>query len=358
MNRSRLTLAEVAQRAGVSVATVSRVLSDHPHVKEATRRRVTSVLTEMRYDPEALYASFLPQGTPMLGLLVPAAMAGFGLTRAVYLTLVQVVRHEVEARGYGLYVGTFSGLEGGELVGDRVIRERQISGAVVFRVRSDEEIAPLRRAGLKVVALNRPVGAPGVHTVTVDNRHAAFEAARHLLDLGHRNIGVLAGPEDVYSAAERLHGYGEAVQAAGLSPETLAVVRTDLAEEQGRRATAELLDRPRPPTAIVAVNDYLALAAMNLASSRGLSVPRDLSIVGFDDIEAASYVTPPLTTVHMPWDRMARWGARVLLDALDDDRLEHVSVRMLTELVVRGSTAPPSRPATRRSVRTKQEVLV
>jgi LacI family transcriptional regulator, galactose operon repressor len=358
VNKSRLTLAEIAQRAGVSVATVSRVLSDHPHVKDATRRRVKSVLMEMRYDPEALYSPFVPQGTPMVGLMVPAAMAGFGLTRAVYLTLVQVVRHEVEARGYGLYVGTFSGQDGGDLVGDRVIRERQITGAVVFRVRSDEEIAPLRAAGLKIVALNRPVGAPGIHTITVDNRSAAAGAARHLLDLGHRNIGVLAGPEEVYSAAERLRGYQEAIHAAGLPPDALIIARTDLAEEQGGLATAKLLDGRRPPTAILAVNDYLALAAMNMAANRGLHVPRDLSVVGFDDIEAASYVRPGLTTVHMPWDRMARWGARILLDALDDDRLEFVSVRMLTQLVIRGSTARPARAAARRTVRTKQEVLV
>ncbi|HEX8967832.1 MAG TPA: LacI family DNA-binding transcriptional regulator [Chloroflexota bacterium] len=357
MSRPRLTLAEIAERAGVSVATVSRVLSEYPHVKEATRERVKRILAEMRYDPGALYSPFVSYGTPMVGLLIPATMAGLGLARAVYLTLVQVVRQEVEARGFGLYVGTFSGESSDELVGDRVIRDRQIVGAVVARLRSESEVAPLRAAGLKVVVLNRQVAAAGVHTVTVDNRAAAAEAARHLLDLGHRRIGVLAGPEDVYSAAERLLGYQDAVRAAGLPSDALIVARTDLAEEQGERATANLLDASRRPTALLAVNDYLALAALALAVRRGVRVPQDLSIVGFDDIEAARFVTPALTTVHMPWDRMARWGAHVLVDALEDDQLERVSVRMNTRLVIRGSTASRARARAGRKTAHKQEVV-
>jgi DNA-binding LacI/PurR family transcriptional regulator len=275
----------------------------------------------------------------MVGLLVPSTVAGFGLTRAVYLTLVHAVRQEVEARGYGLYVGTFSGTSDGELVGDRVIRERQIDGAVVARLRAEHELEPLRQAGLPVVILNRPTNLPGVHSVIVNNRAAAATAARHLLELGHRSIGVLAGPEDVYSAAERLLGYQDAVREAGLPSETLRVVRTDLAEEEGRLATATLLDHAARPTGLLAVNDELALAAAELASSRGLRLPEDFSIVGFDDIDSARYVKPALTTIHMPWDRMAQWGARVLLDAMGDPAVERVSVEMMTELMVRESTS-------------------
>ncbi|HEV7663996.1 MAG TPA: LacI family DNA-binding transcriptional regulator [Chloroflexota bacterium] len=358
MNKSRYTLTDVAQRAGVSVATVSRVLSNHPHVKNATRERVKRALVEMRFDPQAMYTPFVQQTTPMVGFLIPAAMATLGLNRAVYLTMVQTIREAVEARGFGLYVGTFSGSADGDLVGDRVIRERQIAGAIVSRVRSDEELEPLRRAGLTVVVLNRPVSSPGIHTVTVNNRRAAAEAADHVIQQGHRRIGVLGGPEDVYSAAERLAGYHDAMQAAGLDPTTLTIARTDLAEEQGRRATAELLERPRPPTAILAVNDYLALAAIDVATSRGLHLPDDLSIVGFDDIESARYVHPALTTVHMPWDRMAHWAGRILLDALEDERAEQASLRMTTELVIRASTTRPPTTLQVRKQRKTQEVFV
>jgi LacI family transcriptional regulator len=197
-----------------------------------------------------------------------------------------------------------------------------------------------------------------VHSVTVNNRRAAAEAAQHLIQLGHRRIAVLAGPADVYSAAERLLGYQDAVHAAGLGPHTLTIARTDLAEIEGRLATAELLEQAHPPTAILAVNDYLALAAMDMASSRELRLPDDLSIVGFDDIESARYVTPALTTVHMPWDGMARWAARTLLDALEDQRTEQATVRMTTELVIRGSTTNPPTSPLRRKQRKKQEELV
>lgn len=355
MSKPRFRLVDVAQRAGVSVATVSRVLSQHPHVKEDTRRRVKSALVELRYDPQALYTNFVPHGeAPMVGFLVPSSMATLGLNRAVYLTLVQTIREAVEARGYGLYVGTFSGTHNGDLVGDRVIRERQIEGAIVSRIRSEDEIQPLRDAGLVIVALNRPMAAAGVHAVTVDNRRAAADAARHLIDLGHRRIGVLAGPADVFSAAERLEGYEQAVRAAGLPTDTLVVARTDLAEEQGLLATADLLDRSHRPTAILAVNDYLALAAIDLVRTRGLHVPRDVSVVGFDDIESARYVRPALTTVHVPWDGMAVWAARLLVDALADRRTQKAVVQMSTEFMVRDSTAAPSGAARRK----KQESLM
>jgi DNA-binding LacI/PurR family transcriptional regulator len=358
VNKSRYTLTDVAPRAGVSVATVSRVLSDHPHVKEATRQRVKRALVEMRFDPQALYTPFVQQSTPMVGFLIPAAMATLGLNRAVYLTMVQTIRESVEARGFGLYVGTFSGAADGDLVGDRVIREHQIAGAIVARVRSEDELEPLRQAGLTVVVLNRPVTGAGGHAVIVNNRFAAAEAAQHLIQQGHRRIAVLGGPADVYSASERLAGYQDALQAAGLDPRTLTIARTDLAEEQGRQATVDLLTSAHPPTAILAVNNYLALAAMDVASSRGLRLPDDLSIVGFDDIESARYVHPALTTVHMPWDRMARWAARILLDVLEDEWAEQATLRMTTELVIRASTSSPSTAAQRRKQRKKQEVVV
>jgi LacI family transcriptional regulator len=357
VSRTRYTLTDVAQRAGVSVATVSRVLSDHPHVKEATRQRVKRALVEMRFDPQALYTPFVQLSTPMVGFLIPAAMATLGLNRAVYLSMVQVIRESVEARGFGLFVGTFSGAADGDLVGDRVIRERQIAGAIVARVRSEDELEPLRQVGLAVVVLNRPVSGAGVHAVMVNNRRAAAEAAQHVLQQGHRRIAVLSGPPDVYSVAERVAGYQEALLAAGLDPRTLTIARTDLAEEQGRLATLDLLAKPHPPTAILAVNDYLALAAMDVASSRGLRLPEDLSIVGFDDIEAARYVHPALTTVHVPWDRMARWAARILMDALEDERAEQATLRMTTELVIRASTTSPSATPLRRKQRRTQEVF-
>src|SRR5207237_9661129 len=140
----------------------------------------------------------------------------------------------------------------------------------------------------------------------VDNRRAAAEAAQHLIQQGHRRIAVLGGPDDVYSAAERLRGYQDAVQAAGLDPRTLTISRTDLAEEQGRQATVDLLSNARPPTALLAVNDYLALAAMEVASSRGLHFAHDLSILASDDIESTNYVHSAPTEDHLPLDRIPR----------------------------------------------------
>lgn len=345
MTRARQTLAAVAKRAGVSVATVSRVLNEHMQVKDATRERVKRALAELRYDPDAQFAPFVERGSPMVGLLISASMMALGLNRSVYLTQLGAIREEVEARGYGLFVGTFSGDPSSGLVGDRVIRDRQIRGAVLARVRNEEELGLVRASELPVVVLNRPLGGPGVHAVTVDNRAAGARAARHLLELGHRRLGVIAGPADVYSAAERLRGYEDAVREAGLSPDALVAVRTDLVEEQGRVALGRLLDLSPAPTGILCVNDYLALAAVEEATRRGVAVPGDLSIVGFDDVEAARYVTPALTTIKMPWDGMARLAARILLESVHDRDVERAAVEMRTELVVRASTGPAPEPA-------------
>lgn len=344
MSRRRQSLADVARRAGVSVATVSRVLNNHPQVKDATRDRVRRALAELRYDPGALFAPFVETSSPMVGFLNPTSMLALGLNRGIFLTQLAAISEEVESHGYGLFVGTFTGDPANPVVGDRVLRDRQIKGAVVARVCSARELEALRASQLPVVLLNRPPAGPRIHSVAVDNRAAGALAARHLLQLGHRRLGVIGGPPDVYSADERLRGYADAVREAGLPPDTLAVARTNLSEEYGPAALAELLDRSEPPTGILAINDYLAIAALAEAQRRGLDVPADLSIVGFGDVDASRYVSPPLTTVHMPWDRIGRLAARLLIENLNDPTIERAAVELRTELVVRGSTAPP-RPA-------------
>ena len=255
MNETRYTLAAVAERAGVSIATVSRVLNGHNQGRQATRERVQRAVAELRYDPNALYRPFLNQGSPMVGFLIPANMAALGLNRSVYLTLVQAIREEADVRGFGLYVGTFDGTADSALVGDHVIRDRQIEGAVISRLRTEGQLATLRASGLPLVVLNRDLATTGAHVVTVDNRRAAAEAARHLLALGHRRLAVLGGPKDVYSAEERLKGYRDAVREAGLPDEVLVLVRTDLAEAEGRVAAEQLIDDRNRPTAILADKD-------------------------------------------------------------------------------------------------------
>lgn len=345
MTRTRQSLADIAKRAGVSIATVSRVLNDHPQVKAATRERVRRALAELRYDPNALFAPFVSTTSPMLGFLNPTSMLDLGLNRGYFLTQLAAIREEIESQGYGLFVGAFTGDPHNQVVGDRVLRNHQVKGAIVARVCTPEELEMLRETGLPVVLLNRPPGGLRIHSVRVDNRGAAQEAARYALSLGHQRIGVIGGPSHVYSAEERLLGYQDALREAGLPLSALSVARTNLSEAQGAAALSELLDTDHPPTAILAINDYLAIAAVAEAQRRGLRVPDDLSILGFGDVDIGRYISPPLTTIHTPWDRMGRFAARLLIESVNDPGLTHASVEMRTELIVRGSTAPPPRRA-------------
>jgi LacI family transcriptional regulator len=163
----------------------------------------------------------------------------------------------------------------------------------------------------------------------------------HLLSLGHRRIGAIAGPADWMASTERLNGYRAALAAAGVLPVPELVVESDFSIESGEEAAAALLDLPERPTAIFGFNDNVAIGALRAAAARGIGVPDELSVVGFDDSEESGLVTPALTTVRQPLAEMGRIAVSLLLRLLDHQRVEAMSIELATRLVVRDSTAAP-----------------
>jgi LacI family transcriptional regulator len=180
-----------------------------------------------------------------------------------------------------------------------------------------------------------------VPTVSAAHSAGANQATAHLLELGHRRIAVITGPEGWMATDERLRGHRAALAAAGVLPDGSLVVESDFEVAGGRAAAAQLLDLAEPPTAIFAFNDQLAIGAMQAALERGMRVPDELSIVGFDDTAEAQIVTPRLTTVHQPLAEIGRMGVSLLTRLLENQRLEALHVELETKLVRRGSTAPP-----------------
>jgi LacI family transcriptional regulator len=217
-------------------------------------------------------------------------------------------------------------------------------GVLVLPEESNEELQALMRHGFNVVVVDPRERLDGqVPTVSAANLSGADQATSHLLELGHRRIAAITGPRGMLASEERRRGYVAALAAVGRTPTEGLIVETDFEVASGRAAVEELLDLPEPPTAIFAFNDQLAIGAIQAAQGRGLSVPHDLSIVGFDDTDEAGLVSPGLTTVRQPLAEMGRLGVSLLTRLIENRQLEALHVELATQLVIRDSTAPPTR---------------
>jgi len=340
--RSRVTIRQVAEEAGVSIATVSRVVNGHSDVSSETREAVRRVLRERGY-PGGLRARAVRgdgAGTGLVGVTMPLVHPGYfasilaGAAEALYEHDRRVVlcptRHS-RAREVSL----LERLAGGETDG----------AILVLPEESGEELSALASHGYRFVIVD-PLSQvdAGVPVVSAANTSGATQATRHLLDLGHRRIGVISGPEGWAASEERLHGYRAALAGAGVLPDPRLVQYSNFRVDGGLEAGAALLDLPERPSAIFAFNDSMAIGAMQAARARGLALPADLSVVGFDDTSESEIVVPALTTVRQPLAEMGRTAVSILLRQLENRRFEPLRVELETKLITRDSTlsfAPP-----------------
>jgi LacI family transcriptional regulator len=215
---------------------------------------------------------------------------------------------------------------------------------IILPEESSEELERLLDSGFRFVVLDplMPLDE-GIPSVSAAHMSGADQAMKHLLDLGHRRVGQITGPRGWVATEDRRRGYRAALAAAGILPDPTLEQEAEPEITPGRAAAEQLLDLSEPPTAIFAFNDNIAIGAIQAARARGLRVPEDLSIVGFDDVEHATIVTPALTTVRQPLAEMGRTGVSLLMRLLEGQRFETLHVELATRLVVRDSTAPPPR---------------
>ncbi|HYO42820.1 MAG TPA: LacI family DNA-binding transcriptional regulator [Candidatus Limnocylindrales bacterium] len=335
------TIEQVAARAGVSTATVSRVLTNRKPVRPETRRRVLEAADALDYVPSGPARALAGSPTGMLGLLMT------DLTQPFYTELAHAIESEAQARGYTLILANGAGDSGREASYLDLLAQRRVDGILVAsRGVTTRHIDWLRRAPVEVVLVT--CEAPGVPlpAIVAASRDGAALAAEHVLALGHRRIAEIVGPAVSASAPERHAGIVEALARAGI-PERDLVVECGDADVAGGRAAAEaLLAGPSRPTAILCYNDLVAVGALHAIAAAGLEVPHDVSVVGFDDIPVASMVSPALTTVAQAVGEMARWSVARITAQIAAHRGEGVVeppevVRMPCRLVIRGSTAAP-----------------
>ena len=334
----RTTIRQIAELAGVSIATVSRVVNGSGYVAEKTRRSVESVIREHGYTANRSARSLSGGRTGLVGVTLPRIHPAYfslivaGVAEALYEHDMRIVLcptlHEHD-REVSLL--------------ERLMHGTTDCGLLVLPEESSGELRTLMNHGYRFVVVDpRKRIDERVPTVSAAHSSGADQATRHLLDLGHRRIAAITGPRGWMATEERQRGYRAALAAAGVLPDPQLVVASNFDIGGGRDAAAALLELDDPPTAIFAFNDPLAIGALQAAQARGLRVPADLSIVGFDDTAEAELVTPALTTVRQPLAEMGRMAVSLLTRLLENGPFEALHVELATQLIVRESTGAPA----------------
>lgn len=321
-------MADVAERAGVSGQTVSRVVNASPRVDPETRARVEAAMTDLGYRPHRAARALRTGRTQTIGLVV-STLASVGNSR-----MLQAVADAAATRGYALTVVTL-GADGDVAAAFERLAEQGVDGAIVLneataRVRG----ADVGAAGLRLVVVDSPRD-DRFGVVETDHAGGARSAVTYLLGLGHATVHHLAGPEASFAAAERERGWRDALSAAGAA--VPPVVRGDWTSASGFAAASTLLDTGA--TAVFAANDQMALGVLRAAAEAGHAVPGDVSVVGFDDVADAADYRPPLTTVRQDFDALGARAVAALVDGIEVGAPAAFET-VPTRLVVRESTAP------------------
>lgn len=328
------SIRDVARLAGVSHQTVSRVLNNHPSIRDSTRARVLQVIEELQYRPNRAARALSRGRSRTIGVLSASG--------AQYGPASSIAAIQDAAREAGYYVNTANLTSV-----DTVSIEAALDHLMYQSVEGIVVIAPQVRVFdvLEQLSIEVPyvtlqsTGRPNDHALSVDQIHGARLATRHLIDLGHRRIFHLAGPQDWIEAEARMRGFLEEMGAMDVP--TTAPILGDWTADFGYHAGRELL-RQRDFTAIFSSNDQMALGIMHAVRDAGLDIPRDVSIVGFDDIPEAAHFWPPLTTVRQDFAELGRRCIALLLGTIAGEDPDKFRAAIIPELIVRGSTGPPA----------------
>jgi LacI family transcriptional regulator len=330
------TIRDVAERAGVSTTTVSHVINGTRKVEPATAARVEAAIDELSYRPNALARSMRRGRTHTVGVVIP------DIANPFFGDLARSFEDHMYEAGYSAIICNSDGDGAKEARYLEVLLSKQVDGLLLVAASQPPEgLLGLAQRGMPTIVVDRELDDPSVSQVLVANRHGGHLAAQHLLELGHRDIGVIAGPGGLGTSARRLEGFQAALDEAGLELPPRRVVRGDFRAASGRAAMDGWLHVGQPPTAVFAENDLMAIGALSAAHAAGVDVPGQISVVGFDGIAFGADVTPPLTTVSQSIEDMAAAAIELLFERLRDKHARPRLVELPVALAVRGSSGPP-----------------
>ncbi len=328
---------EIASRAKVSPATVSRVLSNPELVSQKTRNKVKKIIDETGYRPNRLGASLRTRKTGNIFAIIP------DISKPVNAGIVRAIENRAHSFGYSVLLGDTQGMHERGLQYAELVKMGQADGILLFSgdlpfdVNNDkplyEQIPPLVNA-------NERVDTDGLVQIAVDNVAAAKDAMQHLLELGHTRIAAVTGPMNVPSSCERFNGYKLALENAGLTYDPKLVVNGDYSVNSGEDAVDQLMLLRLRPTAVFCFNDDMAIGLMKKLQTHGYDIPADISVIGFDDIRYAKYTTPALTTVYQPMEEIGLACIDALLDQLKGNTPTPRCDFLPHSLEIRESTGP------------------
>jgi LacI family repressor for deo operon, udp, cdd, tsx, nupC, and nupG len=331
---------DVAAKAGVSLATVSRALSATADVSADLASRIQKAAAELNYTVNFNASSLRSQSSGMIVVLIP------DIGNSFFPVLLQGIEERARALGKAILIGDTAGDSELAATYARLLDSRRADGMILlngnipYGAAGNSRILTRRHP---IVAISERIAAAEIPTVSIDNVAACVDMMTYLAQMGHRRIAHLMGPPDNVLSHERLEGYRKGVEKNGCDIWPDAVRAGGFTIPAGRGAMARLLDERDPPTAVFAANDESAIGAIIEAKARGLNVPRDITIVGFDDIDFAQSYDPPLTTVYQPRREMGRKAMDILGRLLVDPRRAQPDALLDYKLVVRASSAPPHR---------------
>jgi LacI family transcriptional regulator len=338
-----VTIHDVAKAAGVSTATAARALGGYGHVSQRSRDRVQAAAQELGYRPNELARSMVTGRTTSLGLIVA------DIENPFFAAITRAVGDAARQRGYEVLLANTDEDLASEERATQLFLDKRVDGLIVAPAssRNIDHLRAARDAGGHLVTIDRRVRGMAVDSVTIHNRLAAALAVNRLVEEGHTRIGYLTGTVDdaeapsrrITTGDERILGYREALQEAGLDAETY-VRAGNLTRSDAVRTTLDLLDMAEPPTAMLAPDSVLTLGVLQAARQRNLSIPHELSVVGFDDTDWAEVVTPPLSVISQPVYEMGQRAVAMLLDRIDGAAGRERHVRLRARLIERESIGP------------------
>jgi LacI family transcriptional regulator len=344
MQEERVTIRQLARLSGVSVGTVSRALNGYADVRPETRERIMRLARELDYTPAAAARSLVTQRSHVIGVFLETGEGHPDLQHPFFHEVLVGLKNHIGASGFDLLI--FASERPGNGYGPhsylKRCRHHNVDGVVLMGVNAeDPEVRRLVRAQFPCVGVDVELEGPRTTYVISDNIGGARAAVRHFHRLGHRRIATITGLLESRPGLDRLRGYRDELRACGLAYRDEYVAYGDFYADSGRRAMADLLALDEPPTAVFAAADMMALGAIGQLAETGLSVPHDVSVVGFDDIQLADHMNPPLTTLRQDKAGLGAAAGATLVRLIEEAESASTRITVLpVDLIERGSTAP------------------
>jgi LacI family transcriptional regulator len=341
LNESRLSLEDIAKKAGVSRSTVSRVINKEPYVSEKTRVRVMEIIEQESFRPNPAARMLVTQRTHIIGMVIPQITNVFFTDNSYFPMLLQGASSAISSHDHAMLLWLQQNNETRERFAQRIAENRLMDGIVLSSIVSGDPIVKaVMDIGLPFMAVERPIGfaseyADDFNYVSVDNIHAAMMAVEHLIRLGRRRIAHITGHMTIADGQDRLQGYRQALQKADMPVDENLIYPGFFNREYGYLGMKALLKHK--PDALFAAGDTTAQGALQAIHEAGLRVPEDIAVVGFDDLDIATQTTPKLTTIRQPVQQKGMTAASLLIDRIEERANGPQRVLLPTELVIRQS---------------------